>query len=192
MILFIDSSVREASRTRRLAEHLLAALGGEYERVSLAGDTLPALGAEMLERRSSACERGDFSDAYFDTAKQFAAADEIVICAPFWDLSFPASLKKYIETVCIPGLTFRYAENGMPSGLCRARRLFFVTTAGGTIFNDAYGFGYISDLARLMFGIPDVRMIKAEGLDVDGADVEGILAAAFDAADAAARGVFHG
>ena len=184
MILFIDSCVREDSRTRRLAEHLLAGLGGAYERVALAGDPLPTLDGETLARRNAACERGDFSDPYFDTAKQFAAADDIVIAAPFWDLSFPATVKKYIETVCVAGLTFRYTGDGVPAGLCRAKRLFFVTTAGGTIFNDAYGFGYIRDLAKFMFGIPDVRMIKAEGLDIDGADVEGILASAFREADA--------
>ena len=33
----------------------------------------------------------------FDLAGQFAGADTIVIAAPFWDLSFPAALKQYMQ-----------------------------------------------------------------------------------------------
>ena len=48
----------------------------------------------------------EFNDHIFDYAKDFAKADTIVIAAPFWDLSFPASLKCYIEAINILGITF--------------------------------------------------------------------------------------
>ena len=183
-ILFVDACVRENSRTRALAEHLLARLGGDYERFAVCDGALPPLDEARLVWRADCCDRGDFSDAYFAPARQFAAADGIVIAAPFWDNSFPAALKKYIESVCITGLTFRYGENGVPQGLCRARRLYYVTTAGGPIFNDAYGYGYIKDLAETMFGIGETVQFKAEGLDVFGADENAIMAAAKRAVDA--------
>ena len=111
----------------------------------------------------------------FNYARAFASADEIVVAAPFWDLSFPASLKQYFEQINVVGITFRYTSGGIPQGLCRASKLTYITTAGGEFFPPEYGFGYIDALARNFYGIKNTRLIKATGLDVDGADVEAIL-----------------
>lgn len=183
-ILFIDASVRDGSRTRELAEHLLRRLGGASETLTLDDGKLAPLTAERLAWRDECCRGGDFSDGYFAYAGQFAAADTIVIAAPFWDGSFPAVLKKYVETICVQGLTFRYTETGEPQGLCRAKKLYYVTTAGGPIFNDAYGFGYIASLAQTMFGIAETKCFKAECLDIDGADAAAILTEAKSRIDA--------
>ena len=58
----------------------------------------------------------------FDLARQFARAEIIVMAAPYWDLSFQAALKQYLEQVNVVGITFRYSEEGQPVPLCRARR----------------------------------------------------------------------
>ena len=50
-----------------------------------------------------------------------------------------------------------------------------MTTAGGKIFSEDYGYGYVRALAQDFYGITDIVMIKAEGLDIAGADVEEIL-----------------
>ena len=99
-----------------------------------------------------------------------------MIAAPYWDLSFPASLKQYIEQINVLGITFEYSDEGTPIGLCKDNRLFYVSTAGGTFVPEEFGFGYIESLARNFYGIKDVRRIIATGLDIVGADVEGILA----------------
>lgn len=177
-ILFIDATVRGGSRTRELAEHLLQTLGEAVETLVLDDEKLSPLTARRLAWREECCRRGNFSDAYFDWARQFAAADTIVIAAPFWDGSFPAVLKKYVETVCVQGITFRYTEAGEPQGLCRTKKLYYVTTSGGPIFSDVYGFGYIDSLARTMFGIPETKCFQAECLDIDGADTAAILSEA--------------
>ena len=80
-------------------------------------------------------------------------------------------------------MTFYYDDQGVPRGLCKAKKLYYVTTAGGPIFNAEYGYGYIRELAQSFYSIPDVRMIKAEGLDIIGADIEGILREAEDTID---------
>ena len=72
-------------------------------------------------------------------------------------------------------MTFEYTEDGSARGLCRAKKLIYVTTAGGPIISDEYGFGYVKALAQGFYGISDVCQVKAEGLDIIGADVEGIL-----------------
>ncbi len=184
MILFIDACVREGSRTRQLAEHLLAGLEGPITAVRLADLSFPEMDEAFINFRIRCTETGDFSDPVFGPAKQFAEADTIVIAAPYWDLSFPAALKRYLEQVCVTGLTFRYTEEGVPEGLCRAKQLWYVTTAGGPIFSDSYGFGYVKTLAQVFYGIRDVRQIRAEGLDLLGADTDAILQKARAEADA--------
>lgn len=175
LILFVDAAVRCQSRTRRLAQALIAQLDDRTEELSLADAALPPLDEGRLLWRSGCCEKGDFSDDYFAPARQFAAADTIVIAAPFWDLSFPALLKQYLESICVTGLTFRYSPEGIPIGLCKAKRLYYVTTSGGPIYDDSFGFGYVRALCQQLFGIRDCRSIRAENLDIVGNDPEAIL-----------------
>lgn len=46
---------------------------------------------------------------------------------------------------------------------------------GRYILSDELGFGYVKALANTFYGIEDVHQIKAEGLDIIGADVDAIL-----------------
>ena len=67
---------------------------------------------------------GDYRDPLFRYAKQFAQAADIVVAAPYWDLSFPSILKVYLEQICVTGLTFQYTPEGIPEILCyRAENL---------------------------------------------------------------------
>ena len=84
-------------------------------------------------------------------------------------------LKQYFEQINVLGLTFTYSDAGIPQGLCKAKKLYYVTTAGGPVISDEYGFGYVKALAKIFYGIAEVYQIKAEGLDIIGADVEKIL-----------------
>ena len=175
MILFINACVRNTSRTKRLAECLLKKFNDEIKEVNLEKENILSLDNKTLDLRTKLIEAQNFDNPIFDYAKDFANADTIVIAAPFWDLSFPASLKCYIEAVNILGLTFEYSSDGIPFGLCKAKKLCYITTSGGKIFNDEYGFGYIKSLCNNFYGIKDVSCIKAENLDVVGSDVETIL-----------------
>ena len=55
------------------------------------------------------------------------------------------------------------------------KKLYYVMTAGGTFVPEEYGFGYVRTLARSFYGIEDVELIQAVGMDLVGADPEGIL-----------------
>ena len=174
-ILFVDACVRPGSRTRQMAEYLLGKLGGEVTDLRLQEEEMFPLDLERLNTRDAALKDGNLDHPILRYARQFAGADTVVVAAPYWDLSFPALLKTYLEQICVTGVTFAYAEDGRPYGLCRAKRLFYVTTAGGPILSEDYGFGYLRELCRTFYGIPEVKCIKAEGLDIWGADVEAIL-----------------
>ena len=177
-ILFVNACVRPQSRTLRLARRVLEKLGGTVEEVDLGREPVRPLDLEALQERDALLAREEYGAPAFRYARQFAAADAIVIAAPYWDLSFPAALKVYLENVMITGVTFGYSPEGIPFGLCKARRLIYVTTAGGPIAGSDHGFGYVRSLAESFFGIPDVRRFSAEGLDIVGADVEQLLARA--------------
>ena len=70
----------------------------------------------------------------------------------------------YIENICVSGITFDY-EGAVPVGMCRAKKFYYVTTAGGPIFCD-YGYSYWESLCKSFFGIQETCCIKAEGLDM--------------------------
>ena len=175
MILFVNGCVRENSRTLELAQAVLAKETDAIEEVRLYPDGPNGLNAEKLAQRDALLTNQELDHPMFRWARQFAAADTIVIAAPYWDLAFPAKVRAYLEEVTVSGITFRYGENGIPQGLCRAKRLIYVTTAGGPIFQN-YGYKYVKALAQGFYGIPEVTMVKAEGLDIYGADPEKIMA----------------
>ena len=175
MILFINACVRKDSRTRRLADALLSEWNEPVTELRLADIDFPVTSEDYLSRRDRLTAEKKYSDPMFNLANQFAPADRIVIAAPHWDLSFPASLKQYIEHINVVGITFIYTPEGIPKGLCRAKELYYVSTAGGSFVPEEYGFGYVEALARNFYGIPVVKKIQAAGLDIDGADPEQIL-----------------
>lgn len=176
-ILFIDACARKESRTRALAEYLLSFLEGETERLELYREGAYPLDENALEQRENCVSCGQCEGQSIRYARQFAEADEIVIAAPHWDLSFPAILKAYIENVNVIGITFAYDEQGNPYGLCKAKRLYYVATAGGSILeNDRYGFGYVQALCGRFYGIESTEAFYAECLDIEGRDPWKVLA----------------
>lgn len=171
--LFINSCVRADSRTLRLARYLLTKLGGDVTEVELQKENIAPLTRDALAHRDLCVINKELDDPQLRYAVQFAKAESIVIAAPFWDLSFPSLLKNYIEAITVSGLTFTY-ENGVPSSMCSAKKLYFVSTSGGP-FTEDFGFNYIKALAQNFYGIPEITCFKAEYLDVIGADVESTL-----------------
>ena len=176
-ILFINACVRPESRTLRLARRLLARLGepAKVTELELQRENLSSLAAGTLEQRETLLSRGETDSPMFRYARQFAAAERIVLAAPYWDLSFPASVKTYFEHITVNGVTFSYAADGRPVGHCRAKRLYYVTTAGGPLLPPNHGCGYVKSLAETFYGIGETVLFSAELLDVDGVDVEAVL-----------------
>lgn len=174
-ILFVNVCVRENSRTYELARVALEQLNGEVSEVRLDNTNIKMLDSEKLELRDSLVANKDFLNEEFSYANQFAQADEIVIAAPYWDLSFPSLLKAYLEAISINGITFQYNEKGVPKGLCRAKRVIYITTAGGFIGDLNLGYDYVKAFFERILGIKEALFFKAEALDVYGTDIEAVL-----------------
>lgn len=184
-ILFVNACVRPESRTYDLARHVLTKLDGQAEELRLYDENIPPLDAESMQTRDAAVRAGDLSAPILRYAKQFAEADTVVVAAPYWDLLFPAVVRAYFEAVTVTGVTFKYSPEGFPIGLCKAKKLIYVTTAGGPIMSYNFGFDYVKALAQLYYGISDVTCFTAENLDIIGADAADIMAAAKKTVDEA-------
>ena len=195
-LLFVNACVRGArSRTLALARHFLT----EYEK-SHPGDRVTELNLmeerlepqypEVLAERETLWNAGRLEEPMFAPARQFAGADRIVIAAPFWDLSYPAILKIYLERISVTNLTFGYDDAGNSVGLCRAKRLLLITTRGGnfslpeTAWMES-GARHLQALCA-MYGIPDFQLLCAEGLDDVRNDKAALLAGAMAQAEALA------
>lgn len=174
MTLYINCCAREESRTNRLARALLESLGGEYQELNLYKEDIKPLTGEALEMRNELLAAGSFDAPEFHYARQFAKADRIVIAAPYWDLSFPSILKVYIENIYVTGIVSRYGADGRPEGLCKADKLYYVTTAGGP-YEPRYSFEYIRELATVYLGIGEAELVMAQMLDVEGCCAEEII-----------------
>lgn len=183
-ILFINSCIRPCSRTYLLAQKVLEKSDGIIDEINLCQENLVPLNWDELQKRDYLVSTGNFSAPMFKYANQFVEADEIIIAAPYWDLAFPSLLRVYLEHITISGLTFRYSDEGKAVGLCKARRIIYVTTAGGPVTDHNPGYEYIKALSSFFYGIPEILYFKAENLDIKGADVTAILEKAMGDIDA--------
>ena len=179
-LLFIDACVnRGISRTEQLAQALLKVMNqnGEYEieTLNLEDEDLKLFTGKESALRESLTRAGNFEGPLFTYAKQFAAADRIVVAAPYWDFSFPARMKCYLEQICVTGLTFTFSSKGIPGGLCHADSLHYVTTGGGSIGELNLGYEYLEKLCKVYYGINETVCYTAEGLDIEGNSVEEIM-----------------
>ncbi|MGN0185449.1 MAG: NAD(P)H-dependent oxidoreductase [Aristaeellaceae bacterium] len=191
-VLLIDACPRPQgiSRSRRLGEAFLDALRVQHPQMQLEvlrldEMQLVPLTGEAEARRSELIAAGRLDENMFAPARSFASAELIVVCAPYWDFAFPASLKTLIEHVCVRTLTFTY-ENDRPVGLCRAENLVYLTTSGSPIGENNWGGDYLRAVTGQLLGVKRFHQISAEGLDVLGAEPEAILAAAMERARALA------
>ena len=126
-LLYIDCTMHPGSRTALLAEAFFDAMDKTKFHVTtldLDAMDLEPLRNESFRTRQLLLTRPERDHPRFDLAKQFAAADIIVIAAPYWDMSFPSLLKVYIEQVCVDGETFATTETGL-LGLCRAEQMIY-------------------------------------------------------------------
>lgn len=178
-LIVIDACMRDGeSRTKRILEPLVAELAKRYdvETIVLDGEDYSAVGRRVLAERG----RGHVPESVVDTARRIAAADRMVIAAPFWDMSFPAILKVFIEQMSLFNVTFR--DNGTSfDGLCRCEKLLYVTTRGMNVHTgDALDGAtpYIKAISAL-WGLGEVSVVAAENLDYSTpAEIDAKIAAA--------------
>ena len=163
-LVFIDATMREESRTRRIALPIISELSGRYdiETIRLDGAGFPVVDGRILHDRDC----GIVPVEYADMSRRIAAADRIVIAAPFWDMSFPSALKVFFENMSLFHITFD-SDDRQCYGLCRCSRVLYITTRGMDIHTGdplAQATPYIRALSHL-WGLGELYVVSAENLD---------------------------
>jgi FMN-dependent NADH-azoreductase len=128
-LVIINACVRQAdSRTLRIAEPVIKALANRYETIRY---DLPEMDGIVPLTPALFAERGNgvIPSWALEAAQAIAAADRILISAPFWDMSFPAVLKCFFEQTSLFNITF--TDTGKTCvGLCKSPKVLYITTRG--------------------------------------------------------------
>lgn len=172
-ILNINSSSNNtASTSTSFAEKVVAKLVSENKGASVVSrhttySDLPFIDETMLgayfaqERTEEQKEALQLSDLLVN---EVINADILVIGAPIYNFSVPASLKAYFDLIARAGLTFKYTEKG-PVGLLENKKAYIVMASGGTEIDSDLDFaGKYIKLFLGFLGITDVEFVKLDQL----------------------------
>lgn len=186
-LLFVNCCISQRgtlSRTLALADAYLDAFRVKYPEAEIETVTpeqmlaLKPFDTDMLNERDALAKAGEFDAPVYDLARQFVAADRIVVAAPYWDMSYPAALRTYIEYISANGLAYHYEMDGI-HGDCAAERLVYLTSGGDFEHEDSVGVVHWRQLCTL-FGIGQYDYVFAGGLDIDPAKTPALLESACD------------
>ncbi|MDQ0594636.1 FMN-dependent NADH-azoreductase [Chryseobacterium ginsenosidimutans] len=115
------------------------------------------------EKNDEQKEASKYSD---ESLQQIQEADIIVIGVPFYNFTFPSTLKSWIDSIAVAGKTFSYAD-GTPKGLLQNKKLYLNFAVGGVYEN-----GLIENMEHYLktlfafMGITDVEVFQSQGLMV--------------------------
>jgi len=174
-ILEISSSGRSGeSITRALSTELIAVLGDRVGSVNLVRRDLslgiPVVDEDWIaanftpdEQRTPA--HRDALAHSDELVAELREADVLVIGAPMYNFSIPATLKAWIDMITRARVTFQYTENG-PVGLLEDKKAYLIVASGGVPVGSPMDFAtpYLRHVLSFV-GITDVEVIAADKLN---------------------------
>jgi len=176
-LLHIDSSPRAASISRRLT----AAFVARWKRRNPAGtvihrntsiERIPYLDAAAVDawfvanedltaeqRRTLA-----LSDKLVD---ELLTADAVVLGAPMWNLSIPASLKAWIDMIVREGKTFAFTSEGVAPLVPPGKKVYVFSARGGAymVGSPLADFDHLEPYLRAILGcigLVDIAFVYAD------------------------------
>lgn len=172
-ILHINASARvEGSVTRDISAQLVQQLQHQQDASIVSRDL--ANGIEFINENwiganfTDPAERSPEQKAALSLSDSLVAeleqASHIVIAAPIYNFSVPASLKAWVDQVARARVTFRYTENG-PEGLLKGKKAYLVVASGGVPLGSEvdYASTYLRHVLGFL-GIHDVTLVNANEL----------------------------
>jgi len=174
-ILEVSAGARsEGSISRLLTADLIQALHSRFDHPETKhrdlADGLPFIDEAWIAANFTPDENRDIHHqqalAHSDTlVEELEAADILVIGAPIYNFSIPATLKAWIDMIARARKTFHYTENG-PEGLLKNKKAYVVVPSGGVPVGSPVDFATPYLRHALSFvGITDVAFIGAQGAD---------------------------
>ena len=168
-LLHIDASAHFGTSTSRAASAKLVAdlAPTTVTRRDLTADPLPQITGDWADARLIPPEdrtphQNDLLTLSDTLVAELQAADTIIIGAPLYNFSGPASLKAWMDLVARPRVTFRYTENG-PIGLLEGKKAIVTIASGGVPVGSEMDFLTPHIKVFLAFlGITDVTVLAAK------------------------------
>ena len=168
-LIHIDSSALGAhSVSRELSASIVAALRKRHAGLQV---SYRDLAAEPLPHWTPASDADDPAAARGGAlVDEFLAADIVVIGAPMYNFGVPSQLKAWIDRIAVAGKTFRYTADG-PQGLAGGKKIIIASSRGGFYGpgSPAAGMDFQESYLRTVFGffgISDIEVIRAEGVNI--------------------------
>ncbi len=168
-VLHVNSSARlEDSNSRIVSHYLVDQLKLPVIHRDVGQQPLPFISAEDLlgvhgsadSQRASLQAQLALSETLIDELRR---ADTLVLAAPMYNFSVPASMKQWIDAVCRAGVSFKYTDQG-PVGLLGVERAIVVTSSGGVPIGGDMDFAspYLERICHFI-GIKEVFHISVSG-----------------------------
>jgi FMN-dependent NADH-azoreductase len=130
------------------------------------------LGEKLDEKKQKLLSKMD------NMTEQLKGADVVVIAFPMYNLSMPAMVKAYFDSVMQKGVTWD-AKDGYV-GLMKGKKALILTSSGGVYPSDSPSEHSVS-LAKAEFafmGFSDIRVVAAQGVNAPHFKKEDVLAEA--------------
>lgn len=106
----------------------------------------------------------EVSREHNDLINEIKNSDVIILAAPMYNFSIPATLKNYFDAITKAGVTFKYEAKG-PVGLIQNKKAYVIISRGGK-YKEA-GITFQEDYLKMQLGfigITNVKFIFVEGL----------------------------
>jgi FMN-dependent NADH-azoreductase len=174
-ILHIRSSSNlNTSTSRKLGSDVIKRLQELYPNITttvrdLAIHSLFPLTADVLEQMMSSDKESAFHQTSNALINELIESDILVIEAPMYNYTVPATLKTWFDYILIARKTFKYTENGV-QGLVDNKRVFLTLARGGVYSTpEQAAFEYQEKYLHTVLshiGITNIETIIAEGLSM--------------------------
>ena len=181
--LFINATTKDSSRILLLAKHLIDKYinkdinnnkDNDYIEIDLSKDIIPNVDDHSFEIKYDHLHKGDIYHPCLKNATLLKEAELIIIAAPIWNLSFPSSLKAFLDDSILTNYTFKYGPLGNIISMTNTKKVILVSNSGGPYLKK-YSYDYIKSISKTFLNTSDVILFKAEYLDVFKGCVEKIL-----------------
>ncbi len=177
-LLHVDSSILgDNSVSRAISAAVVTRLRSLHDGLEVQHRDLAA---SPISHLSGAYLAGQSADVQHDQAMQedlalggtvlaeFLAADIVVLGVPMYNFTIPSQFKSWIDRVLVAGKTFRYTDHG-PEGLAGGKRVILALSRGGFYGPGAPAAPYEHQESYLraalgFIGLPDLEVIRAEGV----------------------------